>query len=99
MRRTAFGVLAVLLLGIGLPLYLWSGVEGSSVTWIAAAIRIGAMFGTLWLAYPQLERIPPSLWIGIVVIVIVLARFRYLALAVVAVLIALAILKPRRQTR
>ena len=68
---------------------------GSSADWIL--IRAGALFGVLWLAYPQLSGVPRSVWIGILILILVLARMPKLFPIALAVLLAILILRPRRR--
>ena len=100
MHRPTLGVLALLflgggILGIVLENYVYPGAIGAF--WPAGAIRIGAAFGALWLAHPQLDRLPRILWIGIVVLAVVVARWKYLLPTVAVILVLLAVLRPRRR--
>ncbi|HUS40254.1 MAG: hypothetical protein WBF93_18535 [Pirellulales bacterium] len=95
MPRTLLGILAILILAIGIPCYIWYPASGTTQAWIASAIRIGATLCAVWLAQPQLKQMSPTVWIGIVVVVIVIARFPKVAIFLIAALIVLAILRPR----
>ncbi|MDH3717310.1 MAG: hypothetical protein OES79_04245 [Planctomycetota bacterium] len=97
MPRTALGVLALFVLAVSIPWYLWYPSDSSSSTaWLAAAIRIGAMLGAVWLAHPHLKRMSPGVWIVALLMIVIVARFRYIAPVFIVVLIVLAILRPRR---
>jgi 4-amino-4-deoxy-L-arabinose transferase-like glycosyltransferase len=97
MPRTALGVLALFVLAVSIPWYIWYPSDSStSKAWIAAAIRIGAMLGAVWVAHPQLKRMSPGVWIVALLIIVIIARFRYVAPFFIVILIALAILRPRR---
>ena len=94
MHRPTLGALAVLFLVGALVLWLVFPQHAEKGIWIL--IRIGAMFGVLWLAHPQLERVPRFLWIGIFVTAVVLGVRPKLLPVVLLILIAIAILRPRR---
>ena len=96
MRRHLIGIIAIALLLGGTALWLWPpSTEGWIHQFHAACWRVGALMSVLWLAYPQVHRMPAWLWAAIPALVLVLAvRPRWFLIAV-PVVIALAILKPR----
>ena len=75
MRRHAIGVIAiVLLLGAGL-LWVWP----LEVAWYeplkSACFRLGPCMAVLWLAYPEVKRLPAWAW-GIIPVLLVLIAWR-----------------------
>lgn len=61
----------------------------------ACCLRTGAVIAVLWLAYPDLMRLPPWLLAMVPVLLIILAKWPKLFLLLVPLLIVLALLKPR----
>ena len=99
MRRHAIAVIAlVLLLAAGI---LW--IRPLGYHWYeplkSACSRLGPFMAVLWLAYPEVKRLPPWLLGTIPVLVVILAvRPKWLLIAV-PIIIALAILKPKTPSR
>lgn len=93
MHRLKLGAAAVVLSLIGGTAFYF-GQE-----WGAVLIRAGGLCGVLWLAEPQLRRVPQSVWIGILMLgstIVLFKRAALYALAIVLVLlIAITILRPR----
>ena len=75
MRRHAIAAIAVLLLAAAAVLWLWPPVEGGSPALEAALWRVGAVLVVLWLAYPDLDRLPAWL-LGVVPVVFILIAAR-----------------------
>ncbi|HTM55509.1 MAG TPA: hypothetical protein VL175_15885 [Pirellulales bacterium] len=90
MHRPTIGVIAIVLLAAGLLLR-----DPSQATLSAACLRVGMVMGLLWLAHPQLERLP--LWATVVGGVLALAILRWPKLVVFVLPLALVLwlLKPR----
>jgi hypothetical protein len=98
MRRHIIGTIALVCLALGAVLWFWPPGENYGQI-EAVSLRLGAIMGVWWLAYPDLGRLPAWLLAAIPVIVIVLVRWpRYLVL-VIPVLMLLALLKPRPRRR
>lgn len=97
MHRPTLGAVALLCLALG-GVVLWAGqgdATQSSSGWGGALLRVGLMLGALWLALPEVQRIPNWLYGVILCGGIVLAlRPRYFLLAV-GMALALALLRPR----
>ena len=73
MIRTAIGILALILLGGGMFLYVFQP-DADPFT-VGMMVRIGALLGVIWLAYPQLEKLQgrfkgriPAIVIGVALI-------------------------------
>jgi hypothetical protein len=92
MRRHAVGVLAIVLLLGAAAFWVWPPSPGYE-QWEAACWRLGAITVMLWLAYPELMRIPVWLLALVPVLAIVLARWPKWFLVLIPVLIVVAILK------
>jgi len=96
-RHHAIGVLALILLTTGVAVW-WHpipGAWGQSVK--AACFRLGPFLAVLWLAYPQVCKLPVwILWTIPVLVALLVLRPRWFLLALPIVLL-LAILQPRRR--
>jgi len=92
MHGPDIGVIAIVLLAAGFFLR-----DHSQATLSAACLRVGMVMGLLWLAHPQLERLP--LWATVVGVVLALAILRWPKLVVIVLPLALVLwlLKPRAQ--
>jgi hypothetical protein len=95
MRRTAFGLLGVVSFLVGALLYLFGPSRDPYIAFAGGGVRVGLVLGAIWLAYPQLVRIP---WwfvqIGLVGALLVAVRPKFAAV-VLPLLIALWLLRPR----
>ena len=84
----------MLLLGaVGFLIWPPEGVTGQQFK--AACWRLGPALAVLWLAYSEVERLPPWLLFAVPVLLALLAWRPKLLLVAIPILIALAILKPR----
>jgi hypothetical protein len=101
MRRTAFGVCAVVFFLGGVLLYLFGPNEDAYAMAAGSGVRIGLVLGAVWLSYPQLTRVPwwlVALGLATVLIVVAFPRpalGRAVAGFVVPLLVALWLLRPR----
>ena len=96
MRRHAIGIIALLLLACAVVFLIF---PIGNVAWQeplgSACCRVGALMAALWLAYPDMHRVPTWLWGTLFAILVVVAiRPRTVFLAV-PIIVALAILRPR----
>ena len=99
MRRHAIGMISITLLLGAVWFLIWPPDGAAAQQLETACRRVGLLMGALWLAYPQLYRLPNWLWTALPVLVVILAfRPRWLLLAV-PLIIVLAILKPRLGAR
>ncbi|MGA2031042.1 MAG: hypothetical protein ABSG68_02195 [Thermoguttaceae bacterium] len=95
MRRRAIGIIAILLLAIGLSSWLWLPGEGWQQSFQAVCCRVGAVMAALWLAYPDLERMPGWIWAIVPALVLIVAKWPKLLLLVIPALIVAALMKPK----
>jgi hypothetical protein len=102
MRRHVVGILAIAFLAaagvlLASPLFLAEPlVEGD--LWSGMTLRLGIVLGALWLAWPQLARLPA--WLALVVLgvtaaAVFLARQKMTLLVVAAALLVAALIRPR----
>lgn len=100
LRRTALGVLAVLLLATAAVLYAIDPANLNSI-WLTSSLRCGMVLAALWLAFPQLDRLPSVLLTVVIVAalgVAVLAKTKLMLpilLGMLLMLLVLRALKPR----
>lgn len=94
MHRPSVGILALILLTTGTLLWAFGSEAENSTAWVAACWRIGLALGALWLALPQLHRVPGWLIAAILFVALVVARQPRVMLLAVAVAIAFSVLKP-----
>ena len=99
MRRTAFGIIAALLLCIAaFLLFTYGNSEGRETMIASICLRAGLVLGAVWLAYPQVllisKKFSPTLaaivLVGILLLVFV--RNKYVLLVVGPALVALILL-------
>jgi len=98
-RRHMIGIIAIVLLLAAAALWIWP----LDVDWHeplkAACSRLGPCMAVLWLAYPEVKRLPPWLLATIPALVVVLAvRPRWFLIAL-PIVIALAVLRPKGPPR
>jgi hypothetical protein len=94
MRRHALGIIALVLLAVGIGTLATS--EGALS---GTCLRVGGVLAILWLAWPQLQEIP--LWlVGVIgVALLVVLRFPKLLWAAVPLAFVLWLLRPRAPRR
>jgi hypothetical protein len=95
-RRPLVGLSALLLLAIGAALYILrpTFIDGNAIP--AICIRVGLLLAVLWLAIPDLGKIPRWLWMNILLTAVVVAWRPPAALLVVPALFASWLLRPKR---
>ena len=104
MRRHAVGVIALLMLGFGIGLWIWPPSGGGAAFAHGMCLKVGLVLGAVWLAWPQLERLPPWLFGAVFVLImaitirprVTLALLPYAAM-VVPLLLLLHVLRPTRR--
>jgi len=96
-RRHLIGLIALALL-VG-AVYFWLHPSAAESAWglqlQAACWRLGALTSILWLAWPQLHRVPPWVFGAILVPLLILAVRPRLIFLAVPIVIVLAILRPK----
>lgn len=97
MHRPSIGIIALTLIGLAIWCTFTPWAPSRSEAWQAAFWRMGAVMAMLWLAHPQLKRLPGWLLLPIVGSVLLAAWRPRLVLVGLIVLIAAAALKPRQR--
>ena len=96
-HRPTIGVLALLLIAGGAAMQVWLPTDESQ-PWIAACWRVGPVMALLWLAHPQLARVPAWLilvGIALLFLALVFARQPRVLVMAAAVLLVIMRLRPR----
>jgi len=78
MTRWSLLLLAILFVGIGGGTW-WHSAGSSPVGWAGVLVRVGLMFGAIWIAWPQLESLRTrisSLILGTVLFLLMLVAIR-----------------------
>ncbi|OHB71269.1 MAG: hypothetical protein A2V70_08990 [Planctomycetes bacterium RBG_13_63_9] len=94
MRHHAIGIIALLLLCGAVYFWIWPP-EGVGRQLEAACWRGGALAIVLWLAFADVQRMPPWLFGLFLAMVVIVALKPRTAMLAVPVIIALAVLRPR----
>jgi hypothetical protein len=89
MHRPTVGAIASVLLGSTAVLWLWPPDWQIYAMLLAACTRLGLLMGVIWLAHPQLARLPAGLFEGLLVVVLVVAVRPKLLLFAAPLLVAL----------
>jgi xanthine/uracil permease len=97
MQRMKLGVAAVVLFVIALAIYLWNPEENERISLVL--MRAGGMLLVLWLAIPDLQRVPKAWWLGILLIGAVIVwqgrAALYMLPILIVFLVVINILRPR----
>jgi hypothetical protein len=97
-RRHLIGIIALLSLLGAVTFWVWP--QGASDGALPSGLcKGGVLAAIVWLAYPDVRRIPAWLWsvlLGILVVVAIRPKMVFFAIPII---IALAILKPRARRR
>ncbi len=95
MRRNILGIVALTLLLGGAAFLIWPmGQNEAMIQLEAGCWRIGGCLAALWLAYPDLLKIPRWIWISMPVLILVLAKWPRLFLLLIPLLVLYAIFRP-----
>lgn len=97
MRRVILGILAVVFVAGGASLYFFDQAEETMPGASGVLLRVGAVLGAFWLAYPQLSSIP---WwfVQAALVAALLVAFRpKAALVVLPILAVLWIIRPKKR--
>ena len=98
MQRHVLGMISIVMLSLGASLYVWQPFE--SLQGIhGMCVKVGVVLLALWLAFPQINRLPAWLFQAILVSVVVVARWPRMIFLVVPIAIAYWMLQPRRKTK
>lgn len=99
MRRHGVGIIAIVLLLAAGALLVWPLPYHWYEPLKAACCRLGPFMAVLWLAYPEVSRMPPWLLGMIPALVVTLAvkpKWFFVALPIV---IAVAVLRPKTSSK
>ena len=103
MQRTVLGIIALVFLACGVVGEFLPNHESQWHDTLAIGLRTGILLGVIWLALPDVQKLP--WWAGLAVLVGAVAawylRGRFwiiLPLAVVALLALLLLLRPRKRS-
>ncbi len=99
MRRQAIAVIAVILLLAAAALLIWPLEANWYQGVLAACCRLGPFMAVLWLAYPEVERLPRWLLGAVPLLMVILAIRPKWFLIALPIVIALAILSPKKTPR
>jgi hypothetical protein len=94
-RRTTIAIIGFALLIVGGGLYFFGPEQESWLTFCGACVRVGAIMVALWLAFPQVSRVPGWLYGCTLAGLVVVAFRRWAILWVGPTLVALWLLRPR----
>ena len=95
MHRPTIGIIALVLLASAVLLWLRPLDWGGQQALLAACVRLGAVMSALWLAHPQVSRLPGWIVPTVLVAAIVVAIRPKLIVIAVPLIIALCVLRPR----
>jgi hypothetical protein len=98
-RRTILGILALFLLLGALICWIWTPESNAGREWQTVSARFGPLLAILWLAYPELQRIPRWFWLVIPVALFVVIKFPKTILLGIPILFVLWFLKMRMENR
>ncbi len=98
-RRLILGLISIALLATGAILYFIQPASQGLDVFGAACVRVGVAMSALWLAYPDLQRIPVWMSGALLVVVAIVAvnpkLFSRLIVVVLVVYLAFWMLRPR----
>lgn len=102
MHRPTIGIITLLLLA-AIPVLHYSLPADEAQLWISGCIRVGLIMGGLWLAHPQLVKIPPKFllffFLGFFALMIFIIKQPRAIVMLAAIALFLAWLKPRIEGR
>ncbi|MBX3412080.1 MAG: hypothetical protein KF708_05125 [Pirellulales bacterium] len=94
MHRPSVGILALVLLATGTSLWAFGENTDTTAAWVAACWRIGLALAALWLALPDMRRVPVWLLAGLLFVALVVARNPRIMLIAVGAALAFTVLRP-----
>lgn len=93
--RATLGVIVVVLLVGGTAVMLSPSVDEPTRLGAGMAVRVGVLFGAVWLAFPDLRRLRPRVAIPMAGVGIALMYRPRLAVYLLPVAVAIIVLTPR----
>ena len=78
-------------------MWRWPSVGGEYPAVEAAFWRVGALMAVLWMAWPDMKRVPAWMLALAPVVLLVIAFRPRLALYLIPILLAIALLRPRKK--
>ncbi len=97
MHRPTVGIIAVVLLVSAAALWAWPIDWDGNKALLGACVRIGTVMAAIWLAHPQLVRLPSWAPEVVVVVAIVVALRPKLIVVALPLLLLLLWLRPRNR--
>jgi len=94
-RRHAIGIIALVLLAAAAALWIWPVDADWREPLKAACTRLGPCMAVLWIAYPDVKRLPVWVVPTIPLLLALLAWRPRLLLVALPIVIALAVLRPK----
>lgn len=91
--RTRIGLAALTLLGVAGA--FWVTSPGGNHQTSSVLVRVAVVLGALWLALPELKRVPRIGLAGLLLATVIVAVQPRLFLLAIAALVAFAFLRPR----
>ena len=96
MRQTALGILAAILVAGAVYFSLWPPESENLRAWVLpACVRMGALSAALWMAWNDLQRLPPWLLSTTLTALALAALKPRLFLFILPLVVVLAIIRPR----
>jgi hypothetical protein len=95
MRRHLIGVIALLLILGAVGFWIWPPEGAWGIGAEAGCWRLAIVLSVLWLAYPDVRRLPAWFWLLLPALVLILVFRPRWFLAAVPLILLLAILIPR----
>ena len=96
MHRPTLGIIALVLIVAAIALRLWPQSWGAYEALLGACTRVGLVMGALWLAQPQVARLPSWTFDAILVTGVIVAVRPKLILIAVPLAFAIWLLRPRK---
>ena len=95
MHRPTVGILALVLLLVGSIIWLGWRHEENAQQWIGACWRVGFAMAALWLALPDLRRLPTWILVPLLIVAVLIARQPRIMLLAFVAMVLYAWLRPR----
>jgi hypothetical protein len=78
-------------------MWLWPSVSGEYPAVEGAFWRVGALMAVLWMAWPDLNRLPSWMLVFVPVVLLIIAVRPRWAIYLIPVLLVVALLRPRKK--